>query len=1038
MSSNYKNNLYELLPQLYHNYDRGDGSLKDFMEAIGETLDDIERSIEELYGDSFIESCHEWVVPYIGQLIGAKLLGNDGNRDRQEVMKTIHWRKRKGTLQGLEDMAAGITGWGVRAAEFFEQLGWSQNLNHLKLDHLQTIDLRDHKALFHLGSADNMLLHNIDIREPSSAKGWFQIKNIGFFLSTVALSHYTKVRMQKIDADPARYTIEPEDYSVNLFDSITRFPLSKTVDHKERFKRFGLGQTVDIYSRGIPAATPEMPKWTGIPPDEPAPPDVSILKLKDGAEFHPVDWKVVDGEPLKYTITPMVLFENPTTGKAVLEPLGNLDLNASSISYISENFDISSTDEDNARLIVRVMVQPGFKRAFPGMVLKIQSVPDSRNYFVFENDRRRGVYKDRMYCYLPGLCPQSDGNPTDFVIDRYGSAYRYIHDGTKGQPEDQELYHFTKLARLTEGVIYPSRKLTASNTALLPVYSLAEDLALQVVDRGQFITDPVSVEGWTIKAWNRENKPGGGVLRLLSSIKITSASDQVVRDLRQNETCQSPGNLIISLHRDTMGWIPQMELSVTDERGRSILVYLPQVDDLDNAGKFFYVADDGATYKINTYPIQGGLVVRRTPETGDNSAFTEKLLARYSAGQVLPIEGKSPIQQRIPVRCDLSGGAKAFPGLLAIDPVIGRVAFAGGEEPNEPVYASYYHGLSSYLGAGPYYHSLDMAEEDRLIRVSKHSAPDNTRHLRPPEAGQVSKVPIFSEVQDAVDEAVSRRNSTSNSPLIIRIEDSQTYNGGIQVNQSFPNGLIIRAAQFQRPVLREEGILCSCPDDKQTPLLAFQGLKIDRPVTLSSGRFKEILFKDCTILGELHILAEVKGEQDRYLKLTLDNCIIKDRVLIDGYCEVSIVNCALDPDGQSALEANLSEVRIDRCTVLGEVAVKVILASESIFMKRVVAINAQKGCVRYCRIEKTGNTLPYQYRCMNDPVTFCSDLHWRSDYLKLKRICNAQATRWAENGGEIGAYHQAYYTLKQKNLRLKFEEYLPVGLTPVLIDTESV
>ena len=42
-STNYQERLFDLLPQLYHIYDEGNGSLKAFLAAIGETLDDMER-----------------------------------------------------------------------------------------------------------------------------------------------------------------------------------------------------------------------------------------------------------------------------------------------------------------------------------------------------------------------------------------------------------------------------------------------------------------------------------------------------------------------------------------------------------------------------------------------------------------------------------------------------------------------------------------------------------------------------------------------------------------------------------------------------------------------------------------------------------------------------------------------------------------------------------------------------------------------------------------------------------------------------------
>ncbi len=1025
--SNYKDRLFDLLPQLYHTYDRNDGSLKAFLKILGETLDDMELNIAGLYEDSFIETCREWVVPYIGRLIGARLIENDGNRNRQEVMKTIGWRKSKGTLGTLEDVAREISGWGVQAAEFFEQMGWSQNPNHLKLDHLQTPDLRDYQALFQLGSAQNTLLHNVDIRQPNSRQGWFQIKNIGFFLSTVALAHYRHVPLRRVQHRPYHYAFDARRYPVNIFDGQSRFAMSQTIAKMERYDRFGTGQTVDVYFQRILAATPNMPKWTGSPAV--APPDAALLNLVDHEGLLPMDWQVRDGEALKYTLNAMVLYESG--GNAQLDPLGHLDLSSAPLDYHKV---ADGSARPHGRLVLRVSPAAGYNRAFPGMVLRLQS--QNQNYAVFsgEGDLRRGIYKDRSYVYLPAFHTGADA---DFIIDRYGSAYFYDHDPAGAQPPAEDLYDFTRLARATEGVVYPARQLTAAVRPAPAIYSLAKNDPLHVVDRGQFLSALVPAAGWTIKAWNRDHSggAGGGVLRPLASVKVTSVADEAKITPVSKKTCVKPGHLIISIHRPDSNPITEMEIIVTNEKGNARLVYLPQVETITGDGAYFYVADDGATYRVNAKPIVGGFVVERTPEAGPDGAFNAVLLARYSAGQCRPIKGKTPIQHRIPVRCDLSKYIIPGPGLLAIDPDLGRVAFADHERPRLPLSASFYHGFSSYLGAGAYYHDWEAVDESRIIRVAKRSAPDDTWHLRPPADRVVSEVKIFHTIQAALDEAVSQGSSQAAQgiPWVIQIEDSETYTEHCRINDAIPCGVILRAAQFERPFWRGR-LIWEGPADKVTPLVSVQGILLGHTPRFRSGRFKEIKFKDCTLLRNLMMLEDVRGEEDRYPALYLDNCIVRQRVSIYCDCAIDIKNSALDSTKQNALVARRSEVEIERSTIIKKVRVKSLWASESIFMDKVRAINPQQGCIRYCRVNPTGNRLPRLYKCTFAPVTFCSDLPWQSSYLKLKRNCNEAVSHWAENGGEIGVYHQANYTLKQKNLAIKFDEYLPVGLQPVLID----
>ncbi len=1025
--SHYKDHLFELLPRLYHTYDQNHGFLRAFLEVVGDTLDDMERNIAGLYDDSFIETCREWVVPYIGRLIGARLIENDGNRNRQEVMKTIGWRKSKGTLGTLEDVAREITGWGVQAAEFFEQMGWSQHLNYIKPDHLQSPDLRDDRALFALGSARNSLLHSADIRRAGSRRGWFQIKNIGFFLSTAALSHYRQVPLRRVQHRPYHFALDARRYPLTLFDGRNRFPLSQTIAKMQRDERFGTGQTLDVYFQGVPAATSKMPKWTGSPAV--AAPDATLLNLMDNDGLLPMDWRIQGGEPLKYTVSAMVLYES--AGKARLDPLGHLDLSFSPLNFQRV---ADGSARPAGRLVMRVSPAAGYNRAFPGMVLKLQS--QTKNYAVFagQGDLRRGIYKDRSYVYLPAF---HTGSPAYFSIDRYGSAYFYHYDPTGAKPPDKDLYDFTRLGRATEGVVYPSRQLTAANRPAPVIYSLAKNDPLQVVDRGQFLNARVPAAGWTVKAWNRDNSggAGGGVLRLLTTAKVTSASDAAKLTPVLKAPCAQPGHLIISLHRPDSNPITEMEIIVTDEKGSALLVYLPQVDTMTGDGAYFFVAEDGATYRVNAKPIAGGLVVEGTPEAGPGGAFNAELLARYAAGQCRPIMGKTPIQHRIPVRCDLSKYIKPAAGLLAIDSDLGRVAFADHEKPRMPLSASFYHGFSSYLGAGAYYHDWDSVDESRIIRVSKRSAPDDTRHLRPPADGVVSEVKIFRTIQAAFDEVVSKGASRAADgvPWVIQIEDSEIYTENCHVTEAVACGVILRAAQFERPFWHGR-LIWDGPAEKVTPLVAVEGVLLGHTPRFRSGRFKEIKFKDCTLLRNLMLLEDVRGEADRYPALYLENCIFRMRVSVYCYGTIDIKNSALDSTKKNALVANRSEVQIERSTILKKVRVKSLWASEAIFMDKVLAVNPQKGCIRYSRINPKGNSLPRVYKCTFAPVTFCNDLPWQSGYLKLKRGCNEAVTYWAENGGEIGVYHQAHYTLKQKNLAIKFNEYLPVGLQPVLID----
>src|SRR5258708_1330277 len=63
--------LYELVPVVYRLRDAEQGyPLRALLQAIAEQANLIEDDIARLYENWFIETCDDWVVPYIGALVG--------------------------------------------------------------------------------------------------------------------------------------------------------------------------------------------------------------------------------------------------------------------------------------------------------------------------------------------------------------------------------------------------------------------------------------------------------------------------------------------------------------------------------------------------------------------------------------------------------------------------------------------------------------------------------------------------------------------------------------------------------------------------------------------------------------------------------------------------------------------------------------------------------------------------------------------------------------------------------------------------------
>ena len=123
----YAERLWQLLPAMYRTADSDGvdavGPLRELINRVGAQMAVIRRSIDQLWEDQSIETCADWVIPYIGDLLATNLVNNvDPGRQRLDVAKTIHYRNRKGTVQIVEELGRDVTGWTARAGEGLRRL----------------------------------------------------------------------------------------------------------------------------------------------------------------------------------------------------------------------------------------------------------------------------------------------------------------------------------------------------------------------------------------------------------------------------------------------------------------------------------------------------------------------------------------------------------------------------------------------------------------------------------------------------------------------------------------------------------------------------------------------------------------------------------------------------------------------------------------------------------------------------------------------------------------------------------------------------
>src|SRR6266516_5231163 len=205
--------LYKLLPTIYRLRDADrQWQLQALLRVIAEQVTVVEDDIAQLYENWFIETCQDWVVPYIGDLVGYQvvheagepgdvttLVGSFRNKiliPRCDVAHTIHDRRAKGTLALLEQLAMDVAGWPARAVEFYTLLGWFQNINSLHLKRGRTLDLHDGDALDRIDGPFDELAHTVDVRRIVSHRsiGRYNIPSVGLFAWRLKVYSVTKTR----------------------------------------------------------------------------------------------------------------------------------------------------------------------------------------------------------------------------------------------------------------------------------------------------------------------------------------------------------------------------------------------------------------------------------------------------------------------------------------------------------------------------------------------------------------------------------------------------------------------------------------------------------------------------------------------------------------------------------------------------------------------------------------------------------------------------------------------------------------------------
>ena len=230
--------MYQRLPEIYRIRDEEQqppGQLAAYVGLFDEAHAALRDNIEALGDDLFIETCDDWVIPYIADGLGVSHLSGDPWTLRADVARTVHHRRRKGTLGAIESLTWALSGWAVHVVEMRDRLVWNQHLNHQRPDEGGvppltrsrflgdarrggTVNLRDPALLRLLDTPFDPFAHVVDVKPAAGWRGLYTLPNLAIFLWRLHVYTVTRTRpgrtqvvvLAPLVASDARFAVRVE------------------------------------------------------------------------------------------------------------------------------------------------------------------------------------------------------------------------------------------------------------------------------------------------------------------------------------------------------------------------------------------------------------------------------------------------------------------------------------------------------------------------------------------------------------------------------------------------------------------------------------------------------------------------------------------------------------------------------------------------------------------------------------------------------------------------------------------------------------
>ncbi len=397
-----------------------------------------------------------------------------------------------------------------------------------------------------------------------------------------------------------------------------------------------------------------------------------------------------------------------------------------------------------------------------------------------------------------------------------------------------------------------------------------------------------------------------------------------------------------------------------------------------------------------------------------------------------------------------------------IDPHLGRIALPpvapGSPEPHLDV--SFHYGLNAGLGGGEY------------ARATSFTVTNPANIFPYPDTAVIAR---YNTLQQAIDFVIAQLAADGSVCLEFTASKTFTEASPSSLQLDLPAGTTfeLRGAEGARPTLFLNAELSITGEARSRVLIngiqiaASPAMPAASPALVhlpplrpnaSVSLLQTLSVLHCTLVpgwsldtsaapthpSAVSIVAETAGADLNVSRSILGALRTSSELtvqlidsIVDATARTLPACAALDGAGAGAA------LTVIGCTVIGKVHAQILtLVSNSIFWSQLapgdtwrstlIAERRQQGCVRYSFLPVKA-IVPRRYRCVDQALASVQPLFFtlrygHPAYLKLLACTDSKIRRGAEDAGEMGAFHFVQAPQRESDLKIRLQEFLPVGL----------